>query len=175
MKQPLNLLVISPNSPFESICGVERHIRNLLKHCPSEDRLRTTIMVPTYGHGRSERRGNLTIVFSKNLAFSRRSAKAQKEITAKAARFSQEVSRLIDERTVDVVCAENFHLGLPAAHNLLLNMVAGIRSVPIVLRLHSFAATDLQTDRRARLCGLNLHAIHNMAVWTQCHLYYAVS
>ena len=58
----------------------------------------------------------------------------------------KDIEKIIKEHEIEIICAENFHLGLPPAYSLLLNMVAGANNIPLVLRIHSFAIKDLQVE-----------------------------
>ena len=60
--------------------------------------------------------------------------------------FSKAIENIIIEHKTDIICAENFHVGLPPAYSLLLNMIAKLHKIPLILRLHSFAVTDLQVE-----------------------------
>ena len=71
---------------------------------------------------------------------------SSKVVGAKAQKFAEAVEKIIVKHKIDIICAENFPVGLPAAYSILLNMVAVGHHVPLVLRLHSFATTELQTE-----------------------------
>ena len=140
----MNILFISPNSPLESIGGVERYIVNLTDYCKSQSQLKTVIVLPTYKERSIEKTGSLVTYFDKNIALAKNIS--GKEISEKARLFSKMIENIIIEHKIDIICAENFHVGLPPAYSLLLNMVAGLHKIPLVLRLHSFAVTDLQVE-----------------------------
>ena len=140
----MNILFISPNSPFESIGGVERYITNLINYCKNQSDSKTVVIIPTYGEGRVEVKGNVTIYFDNDLGLPRNIS--GNEISLRAQKFAKTVEEIISKHKIDIICAENFHVGLPAAYNLLLNMVAGLYKIPLVFRLHSFATTDLQVE-----------------------------
>ena len=140
----MNILFISPNSPFESIGGVERYITNLINYCKNQPQLKTTVILPTFNESYIEESGNVTIYFDKNITLLKNIP--GKEISQMAQIFSKTVENIIVKHEIDIICAENFHVGLPPAYNLLLNMVAGLHKIPLVLRLHSFATTDLQVE-----------------------------
>ncbi len=141
----MKILFISPNSPLESIGGIERYLLNLVDYFKDKTEFQTTVVWPTSGENYFEKRGAITIYFNNNLDIAYASA-SQKEISEKAFLFSKEIEQIIKDRKIRIICAENFHLGLPAAYSLLLNMVAGLNNIPLVLRLHSFAKTDLQVE-----------------------------
>ena len=63
----MNILFISPNSPFESIGGVERYITNLINYCKNQPQLKTTVILPTFNESYIEESGNVTIYFDKNI------------------------------------------------------------------------------------------------------------
>jgi glycosyltransferase involved in cell wall biosynthesis len=138
----MNILFVIPNSPYESTGGIERHILNLIEYFRVNKKYITYIMLPTSGKNYTKTVGSITIFFSNSMNISN----DQKMISEKAHIFSGEIENIILERKIDIICAENFHLGLPPAYSLLLNMVAGLQNIPLVLRLHSFAKTELQVE-----------------------------
>jgi glycosyltransferase involved in cell wall biosynthesis len=140
----MNILFISPNSPLESIGGVERYIVNLTDYCKNQSQFKTVIVLPTYKESSIEETGNVVTYFDENIALLKNIS--GKEISEKARLFSKMIENIIIEHKIDIICAENFHVGFPAAYSLLLNMVAGLHKIPLILRLHSFAVTDLQVE-----------------------------
>lgn len=144
----MNILFISRNSPFESIGGIERYITNLIAYYNSinQSESQLLIMLPTTEEERIEKKGKVTIYFRKSLFLSRSILVSKKEISQKAQAFSESVKEIIKTENIDIICAENFHTDLPAAYSLLLNMVASQAKIPLVLQLHSFATTELQTE-----------------------------
>jgi glycosyltransferase involved in cell wall biosynthesis len=70
----------------------------------------------------------------------------QKEVSKKARLFSTKVEEIINDHNIDIICAENFHIGLPPAYSILLHLTAGLKNIPLVLQLHSFAKTELQEE-----------------------------
>lgn len=141
----MNILFISPNSPYESIGGIERHILNLLGYYKNKPEISVSVMLPTAEKNYIEKVGNITIYFSVSLNMGNTSNN-QKDISDKARLFSKEVAKIIRKHKIEVICSENFHLGLPPAHSLFLNMVAGLNNIPLVLRVHSFSKTDIQEE-----------------------------
>ncbi|CAN5227335.1 N-acetyl-alpha-D-glucosaminyl L-malate synthase BshA [soil metagenome] len=142
----MNILFISPNSPGESTGGVERFISNLISYGVDKTDLNIHILLPTTKEETIETKGRVTIHHVNNLSLVNPTSTRQKEISTKVRQFASTVEMLLKEHSIEIVCAENFHLGLPAAYSILLNMVAGTYNIPIVLRLHSFAIKDLQTE-----------------------------
>lgn len=144
----MNILFISRNSPFESIGGIERYITNLIAYYNSThlSESQLYIMLPTTEEERIEKKGKVTIYFRKSLFLSRSVLVSKKEISQKAQAFSESVKEIIKTENITIICAENFHTDLPAAYSLLLNMVANQAKIPLVLQLHSFATTELQTE-----------------------------
>jgi len=138
----MNILFISPNSPFESIGGIERYITNLINYYKGRSECNIFIVLPKKGKSYSEKQGKVTILFEDAL-FIPKEIHLQKEITRKAQLFSKVVTDIIKKNNIDIICAENFLFGPPAAYILLLNMVAMQQKTPLVLRLHSFATTEL--------------------------------
>jgi glycosyltransferase involved in cell wall biosynthesis len=140
----MNILFISPNSPLESIGGVERYIVNLMDYCKNQSQFKTVIVLPTYKENSIEETGSVVTYFDESIALSKNIS--GKEISRKARLFSKAIENIIIEHKIDIICAENFHVGLPPAYSLLLNMIAGLHKIPLILRLHSFAVTDLQIE-----------------------------
>lgn len=144
----MNILFISRNSPFESIGGIERYITNLITYYKTNIQLQSHLylMLPTDKENFIEEQGNVTIYFTKTLFLSRGNIAAKKETSKKAELFLADVSDIIKTKKIDVICAENFHTDLPPAYSLLLNMIAMSQKIPLVLQLHSFATSELQTE-----------------------------
>src|SRR4030042_3486392 len=117
----MNILFISPNSPLESIGGVERYVVNLIDYCKSKSQFKTIVILPTYKDSYIEETGSVVTYFDENIALSKNIS--GKEISEKAQLFSKAVENIIIEHKIEIICAENFHVGLPAAYSLLLNMV----------------------------------------------------
>ena len=140
----MNVLFISPNSPLESVGGIERYISNLLDYCKNQTQFNAVIVLPSYKESSVEENGNVTTYFDQSIALVKNTS--GKEISEKAHLFSKIIENIIIKHRIDIICAENFHVGLPPAYSLLLNMLAGLHKIPVILRLHSFAATDLQVE-----------------------------
>src|SRR4030043_379139 len=116
----MNILFISPNSPLESIGGVERYVVNLIDYCKNQLNFRIIVVLPTYKDSYIEETGNVVTYFDENIALSKNIS--GKEISKKARLFSKIIENIIIEYKIDIICAENFHVGLPPAYSLLLNM-----------------------------------------------------
>lgn len=142
----MNILFISRNSPFESIGGIERYITNLIDYYKTQSKSKLYLMLSTNGDNRIEENGNVTIHYDNSIFLPRSSQGIQKEVSKKAPIFSENVVSIIKKHKIDIICAENFHTDLPAVYSLLLNMVAMTLKIPLVLQLHSFATTELQTE-----------------------------
>jgi len=142
----MKILFISRNSPFESIGGIERYITNLIAYYRSHEKSQLHLLLPTEREDYFQKDGNVTIHYSNSLYLSRSSALSNKEISNKAEIFSSVVTELINRNTIDIICAENFHTDLPPAYSLSLNMIAMFQKIPLILQLHSFATTQLQTE-----------------------------
>ena len=144
----MNVLFVSQNSPFESIGGVERYIDNLINFYRFERPLESAIylMLPTKKENHIKKDGNVTIYFDNSLNLSKSDLTNKKDIQTKVHLFSKNVTRIIKKNKINIICAENFHTDLPSAYTLLLNVVAMSQKIPLVLQLHSFATTELQTE-----------------------------
>ena len=102
-------------------------------------------MLPVMEHGYIKKDHNITLHFNENLLVTVEN-RTPKAVHQKALLFSQSTEKIIETENIDIICAENFHVGLPAAYSLLLNMVTNKYKVPLMLRLHSFAKNDLQIE-----------------------------
>jgi glycosyltransferase involved in cell wall biosynthesis len=140
----MNILFISPNSPYNSVGGVERYILNLKDYCNNHTQFNTIIILPGHKHGLIEESNNLSIYQDKNLYLSKYTTR--KNTTNKARSFNDSIKNIILKNNIDIICAENFHVGLPPAYSLLLNMTASSHKIPLILRVHSFASTDIQIE-----------------------------
>lgn len=103
-------------------------------------------MLPTNKESYIERNGNVTIFYDNSLFLLRSSIIVKKEISKKAQIFSENIAQIIKKYNINIICAENFNTDLPPAYSLLLNMVTMSLKIPLVLQLHSFATTELQTE-----------------------------
>ncbi|MEX0933521.1 MAG: glycosyltransferase family 4 protein [Candidatus Paceibacterota bacterium] len=142
----MNILYISPNSPFESIGGIERYLVNLINYSENQKDINTFVLLPSFSEEEIIVKNNVTVLTHRSLGLNGEDFEQGGGVFKKASNFAIFVEKIIQEQNIDVICAENFHLGLPAAFSLRLNMVAGFYGVPIVLRLHSFAGSYLQTE-----------------------------
>lgn len=144
----MNVLFISGNSPFKSVGGIERYIDNLINYYKSDKSSESVIyiMLPTDGKNYTKRYGKVFIYFDNTISLSKSNLVNKKDIQKKAQLFSKKVLKIVKENKIDIICAENFHTDLPAAYTLLLNMVTMSQRIPLVLQLHSFATTELQTE-----------------------------
>lgn len=142
----MNILFISRNSPFESIGGIERYISNLINYYKDGDKSHLFLMLPTEKEDYTTKEGDVTIHYQNSLFLSRSNVPSKKDISIKAQTFAQNLQTLIKKEKIDIICAENFHTDLPAAYSLLLTMVTMTYKIPLVLQLHSFAMTELQTE-----------------------------
>lgn len=144
----MNILLISKNSPFESIGGIERYIDNLLAYFKQNitSDYKLILMLPSDGSNHTEIKDNVTIYFTNSLFIPRNIITLNKDVLYKSQKFSSEVKKIIDEKDINIICAENFHTDLPVAFSLALNMITLSYKIPLVIQLHSFAITDLQTE-----------------------------
>jgi glycosyltransferase involved in cell wall biosynthesis len=139
----MKVLFICPNSPFESIGGIERYVVNLINNFKIRDDVETFLVLRTTGKSHVEKDGNMTIYYDNNLACPRK-WKSAKEIADKSQGFSDIVQHIITTRKIDVICAENIIFSSPAAYSLKLNMVAAHNKIPLILRLHMYPESPLQ-------------------------------
>ena len=139
----MKVLFISPNSPFESIGGVERYILNLINYFKVQKDIKTFLILPTSGKSHVIKDGNMTIYYDNNLSIPRKKRSAS-DISSKAQGFSDLVEEIIKKHNIDVICAENILFGPPAVYSLRLNMIAALYKIPLMLRLHMYPETPLR-------------------------------
>lgn len=139
----MKVLFISPNSPFESIGGIERYVINLINYFKSREDIQTFLILRTTQKSHVEKDGNMTIYYDNNLATPLK-WKSVKDIATSAQGFSDLVESIIKEHGIDVICAENIIFSVPPAFSLRLNMVAVLHKIPLMLRLHMYPETPLQ-------------------------------
>ena len=108
----MNILFISPNSPFESIGGIERYITNLINYYKGRSECNIFIVLPKKGKSYSEKQGKVTILFEDAL-FIPKEIHLQKEITRKAQLFSKVVTGLIKTEKLILFVQKTFSLVLP--------------------------------------------------------------
>ena len=142
----MNILFISPNSPKESVGGVERYITNLIHYYITQPKFKIFIIMPTTRESYVEKDENITIYYDRSFSNPSRSSSNQKENLKNAREFAALVEKVIKQSSIDVICAENFMFGPPAIYSLLLNMTAALHNVPLVLRLHMYPASELQIE-----------------------------
>jgi glycosyltransferase involved in cell wall biosynthesis len=142
----MTILFISPNSPKESVGGVERYITNLIRYYQTQPKLKIFIIMPTTGESYIEKDKNVTVYYDKSFSIPRKTSNFQKLISDNAKEFAKLVGKIIKEGSIDVICAENLIFGPPAIYSLLLNMTAALHKVPLVLRLHMYPASELQIE-----------------------------
>jgi glycosyltransferase involved in cell wall biosynthesis len=141
----MKILFISPNSPFESIGGIERYVINLLNYYKVKKDIQTYLILPTTEKSHMKMDGSTTIYYDNNLSLPRRN-RTHKLIAQKAEGFSNLVESIIKKHGIDVICAENILFGPPAVYSLRLNMIALLYKIPLMLRLHMYPETPLQTE-----------------------------
>lgn len=142
----MNILFISPNSPKESVGGIERYITNLINYYKEKPDANVFLILPTSEETKVEREGNVTIYYEESFLVPRQPERHKKQITKNARVFSALVEEIIKDKQIDIICAENMAIGTPVIYSLLLNMIASQYQIPLVLRLHSFPVTDLQKE-----------------------------
>jgi glycosyltransferase involved in cell wall biosynthesis len=143
-EQLINILFISPNSPLESVGGIERYLVNLIGYSKKQTQFKTIVLLPTSKESYVEEDGSVVIYCDNNIDLSKNAS--SKLMSGKAQKFAKTVEEIILKHKIDIICAENFPVGLPPAYSILLNMVAIRYKTPLVLRMHSFASSELQTE-----------------------------
>ncbi len=139
----MKVLFISPNSPFESIGGVERYVINLINYFKIQKDIKTFLVLPTTGKSHQVTDGNMSIFYDSNLLIPREKRSAV-DIALKAKGFSDLIEKIIVDNKIDAICAENIIFSTPAAYSIRLNMLAINHNIPIMLRLHMYPESPLQ-------------------------------
>lgn len=141
----MRALFISPDSPYESIGGIERYVYNLISYSEKKNK-DIVVLMPSFGEGSSETLGSVTIIKSESMSLLGRDRGNQRFVRERAKNFAKVVSDIIQKYKVDIICAENAHCSLPPAFNIQLNIVANAYSIPTVLHAHSFSSSPLQAE-----------------------------
>lgn len=148
----MNILIISPNSPYLSVGGVERYIKNLIEYCEVQDG-QYYVVLPSKTKDSIVKRNNVTIYFKESIDLHPGVRKglingiaSKNTIKTKSHEFFLFLNSFIEDKHIDAVVAQNFHVGLPPSYSLLVNMSCHAKNVPLFLQLHSFATNDLQTE-----------------------------
>lgn len=141
----MKVLFISPNSPFESIGGVERYVINLINYFKVQKDIKTFLILPTTGKSHEVEDGNMTIYYDNNLSIPRNKRQTS-DVAKKAQGFSDLVENIIREQNIDVICAENYIFGTPPVYSLRLNMIAALHKIPLMLRLHMYPESPIQIE-----------------------------
>lgn len=143
----MKILFISPNSPKISIGGIERYLKNLSRFCQdfSSDFNKFLFLLPSNGKEHFDQKGRISILEKNFLSLSYRRRRgleerkiSSKEVSRKSKDFFNFLLSLLRREEINLVSAQNFHLGLPPAYSLMLNMACFSSQVPVVLRVHSF-------------------------------------
>lgn len=141
----MKILFISPNSPKISIGGIERYIKNLIQFCRYLDRDEFLFLLPSNGKEYFEQKGKVSIMEKNFLSLSYRKRRglegrkiSPKEVSRKSKDFFNFLLSLFRREEINLVSAQNFHLGLPPAYSLMLNMACFSSKIPAILRIHSF-------------------------------------
>ena len=147
----MKILTISPNSPYLSVGGVERYIKNLIDFCQDQPD-HYFFLLPTKDKDQIVRKKNVTIIFSKSLRLANDTRKgssvlgSKRTVKEKSHQYFKFIQSFIRKHEIDAVVAQNFHLGLPPGYSLLTNMVCHAEKIPLFLQLHSFSAREIQTE-----------------------------
>lgn len=141
----MKILFISPNSPFESIGGIERYVINLINYFKVLKDIKTFLILPTTEESHMKTDRSMTIYFDNNLSIPRKN-KTQKIIAQKSEGFSDLVESIIKKHAIDVICAENIIFGPPAVYSFRLNMISLLYKIPLMLRLHMYPESPIQIE-----------------------------
>jgi glycosyltransferase involved in cell wall biosynthesis len=125
---------------------VERYISNLIAYYKDRTDASVYLLLPTKDESSAEKVGNVTIYFENSFSVPKHRTQYNKTVSKNARLFADRVNQIIRENEIQIICAENIAVGTPPAYTLLLNMIASQFSIPLVLRLHSFAVSELQKE-----------------------------
>jgi len=101
-------------------------------------------LLPTSKEKYVYQRGKVYIFNDKNIDRSYESTTRQ--ISEQAQLFIKNVELILTNKKIDIICAENFPVGLPPAFSILLSVAAVQYKIPIVLHMHSFTISDVQAE-----------------------------
>lgn len=148
----MNILFISPNSPEESVGGIERYIKNLVTFCTKRQDS-SIFLLPRGEKENLKQEGNIKIYREEFLSSTFRGTEdlekvmvSQEELQKKAKDSFNFLLSLFKNNQIDIVSAQNFHLGVPPAHSLMLNMACFSSNIPVVLQVHSFAEKTIHEE-----------------------------
>ncbi len=149
----MRILFISPNSPKISIGGIERYIRNLIQFCHDFNNDEFFFLLPSNGKEKFEQKEKVSIMEKNFLSLSYRKRRglekrkiSSKEAARKSKDFFKFLLHFLRREKIDLVSAQNFHLGLPPAYSLMLNMACFSTQTPSVLRIHSFSKKPIHEE-----------------------------
>lgn len=116
----------------------------MIGYSKKQSQFKAIVLLPTSKDSYATEDGSVVIYYDNNIDLAKNSS--NKIMSGKAQKFATTVEKIIIKHKIDIICAENFPIGLPPAYSILLNMVAVRYKIPIVLHMHSFATTELQTE-----------------------------
>lgn len=116
----------------------------MIGYSKKQSQFKAIVLLPTSKDSYATKDGSVVIYFDNNIDLAKSSS--NKIMSGKAQKFATTVEEIIKQHKVDIICAENFPIGLSPAYSILLNMVAVRYKIPLVLHMHSFATTELQTE-----------------------------
>ena len=147
----MKILFISPHSPFISIGGVERHIRNLMEYC-RQNACGAIFLLPA-PNGKESRKdeGGITVIEKEFLNFHHKKLFNKKEIPReqlgqKSREFFAFLQEILEKEKIEIVDVQDFHVGLPPIYSLLLNTACFLQKIPMVLTMHTFIGAGLQNS-----------------------------
>jgi len=143
----MKILIISLNSPEISIGGIERYIANFIDFSRNKDD-EVIFLLSSNGKDSYEKKNNITIYRKDFLDIPYRERFGKNEIfdskfKKKSKNFLSFLLDLFNNEKIDIVSAQNFH-GAPPFCSFVLNIACFIKSVPVVLRVHSYPEKDIQ-------------------------------
>jgi len=143
----MRILIISLESPEISIGGLERYISDFLDFAQNKSD-EVIFLLPQNARGGYEKIDNVTIYRKDFLTIPYRKRFGKKEVfqrklEGKSRELFAFLVDFLNKEKIDVVSAQNFHT-VPPAYSFVLNMACLANSIPLVLRIHSYASKDIQ-------------------------------
>lgn len=116
----------------------------MIEYSEKQENFNAFFLLPTSKENYVDQRGKVYIFNDKSIDRSYESTTRQ--ISEQAQLFIKNVELILTNKKIDIICAENFPVGLPPAFSILLSVAAVQYKIPIVLHMHSFTISDVQAE-----------------------------
>ena len=92
-ERPINILFISPNSPLESVGGVERYLTNVIEYSKNQSQFNAFVLLPTSKDNHTTDDGGVVMYFDQNINMAKYDS--SKVVGAKAQKFAEAVEKIL--------------------------------------------------------------------------------